>query len=44
MIDSLVAENPKAKEAKPEDFVENQFLKELDDRGFVENLYKTKKF
>jgi ABC-type nitrate/sulfonate/bicarbonate transport system substrate-binding protein len=44
VIESLVAENPKAKESKPEDFVDNQFIKELDDRGFINDLYKTKKF
>jgi hypothetical protein len=39
----LVAEdNPKAKNAKPEDFVNSRFVKELDDNGYVDNLYKTK--
>lgn len=38
VIDSLVADNPKAKEAKPEDFIDSQFIKELDDRGFIDNL------
>jgi ABC-type nitrate/sulfonate/bicarbonate transport system substrate-binding protein len=42
VIDSLIAENPKAKEAKPEDFIDSQFIKELDDRGFIDNL-KSKK-
>jgi ABC-type nitrate/sulfonate/bicarbonate transport system substrate-binding protein len=42
VIDSLVADNPKAKEAKPEDFIDSQFIKELDDRGFIDNL-KSKK-
>ena len=41
MIDSLVAENPKAKEAKPEDFIDSQFVKELNDRGFID-ISKTK--
>lgn len=38
VIDSLVADNPKAKEAKPDDFIDSQFIKELDDRGFIDNL------
>ena len=42
VIDSLIAENPKAKDAKPEDFIDSQFIKELDDRGFIDNL-KSKK-
>ena len=42
VINSLVADNPKAKEAKPEDFIDIQFIKELDDRGFIDNL-KNKK-
>ena len=42
VIDPLVADNPKAKEAKPEDFIDSQFVKELDERGFIDNL-KNKK-
>jgi hypothetical protein len=34
--------NPKAKDAKQEDFIDSQFIKELDDRGFIDNL-KNKK-
>jgi len=41
-LDLLVDENPKAKVAKPEDFVDNRFIKELDDSGYIDSLYKTK--
>ena len=34
--------NPKAKSAKPEDFVDMQFIKELDESGYIDKLYKTK--
>jgi ABC-type nitrate/sulfonate/bicarbonate transport system substrate-binding protein len=40
VIDSLVGENPKAKDAKPEDFIDSQFIKELDERGFIDALRK----
>jgi len=32
--------NTKARTLKPEDFLDNSFLRELDNSGFVENLYK----
>jgi ABC-type nitrate/sulfonate/bicarbonate transport system substrate-binding protein len=41
-LDLLVEDNPKAKNAKPEDFVENRFIKELEDTGFIDNLYRGK--
>jgi NitT/TauT family transport system substrate-binding protein len=41
-LDLLAEENPKAKSAKPEDFVDNRFIKELDDSGTIDNLYKAK--
>ncbi|MBI2531886.1 MAG: hypothetical protein HYW03_06665 [Deltaproteobacteria bacterium] len=41
VLDLLSEENPKAKSAKPEDFVDNRFIKELDDSGYIDNLYKT---
>ena len=41
-LDLLAEENPKAKSAKPEDFVDSRFIKELDDSGYIDNLYKTK--
>jgi len=41
-LDLLADENPKAKVAKPEDFVDNRFIKELDDSGYIDSLYKPK--
>jgi len=41
-LDLVVEDNPKAKSAKPEDFVDSRFIKELDDKGYIENLYKNK--
>lgn len=35
-----VAKNPKARTAKPEEFLDNSFLKELETSGFVDALYK----
>lgn len=31
---------PKAKGAKPEDFADLRFIKELDDSGYIDKLYK----
>jgi ABC-type nitrate/sulfonate/bicarbonate transport system substrate-binding protein len=39
-IDDVAKRNPKAKGAKPEDFVNITFLKELDQSGFIDKLYK----
>jgi NitT/TauT family transport system substrate-binding protein len=41
MLRELAARDPKAKGAKPEDFVDLTFIKELDNSGFIERLYKT---
>lgn len=41
-LDLLSEENPKAKGARPEDFVDNRFIKELDDSGYIDKLYKSK--
>jgi hypothetical protein len=41
-LDLLADENPKAKVARPEDFVDNRFIKELDDSGYIDSLYKPK--
>jgi hypothetical protein len=38
-----VETDPKAKAAKPEDFVDMRFVKELDESGFVDDLYKSRK-
>jgi NitT/TauT family transport system substrate-binding protein len=41
-LDLVSEDNPNAKSAKPEDFVDNRFIKELDDSGYIDNLYKPK--
>jgi NitT/TauT family transport system substrate-binding protein len=42
-LDLVAEDNAKAKSAKPEEFVDNRFIKELDDSGFIDNLYKSSK-
>jgi hypothetical protein len=41
MLHELAARDPKAKAAKPDDFVNVSFVKELDSSGFIDRLYKT---
>jgi hypothetical protein len=43
ILDLTADRNPKAKLARPEDFVDTSFVKELDEAGFIDSLYKTKK-
>jgi hypothetical protein len=38
-MDELAPKNPKIGSAKPEQFVELRFLKELDESGFIDRLY-----
>jgi NitT/TauT family transport system substrate-binding protein len=40
ILASLAERNVRARAAKPEDFVDLQFIKELDQSGFIDNLYK----
>jgi NitT/TauT family transport system substrate-binding protein len=40
IINELAPKNPKAKAARPEDFVDMSFVKKLDDEGYFERLYK----
>ena len=40
VLDALAPKEAKAKQAKPEDFVDTRFIKELDESGFIDNLYK----
>lgn len=40
MLRELAATNPKALAARPEDFVDLSFVKELDQSGFIDRLYK----
>ena len=41
-LDLLAEENPKAKSAKPEDFVDARFIKELDQSGYIDGLYRAR--
>jgi hypothetical protein len=40
-LSELAIRNPRAKEAQPAQFVNVTFLKELDDSGYIDRLYKT---
>ena len=42
VLDAIADENPKAKSARPEQFVDIRFIKELDDSGYIDGLYKIK--
>ena len=37
-----VTDHPKAAKADPKDFFDNRFLKELEDTGFIQELYGKK--
>ena len=41
-IKTILASEPKAKTAKPEDFADLSFIRELDQSGFIDGLYKKK--
>jgi NitT/TauT family transport system substrate-binding protein len=43
ILEPLAENDPKAKAAKPEDFADMRFVKELDDSGFIDELYKGRK-
>jgi hypothetical protein len=40
ILEYVAESEPKAKKAKPEDFVDLRFVKELDDSGYTDSLYK----
>jgi NitT/TauT family transport system substrate-binding protein len=42
VIEDLAERDPRAKTAKPEQFVDNTFIRELDQSGFIDGLYKKK--
>jgi NitT/TauT family transport system substrate-binding protein len=42
MIREMAARDPKAKAARPEEFVDLTFIKELDSSGYIDRLYKTR--
>jgi NitT/TauT family transport system substrate-binding protein len=42
VLEDIGERDPRAKSAKPEQFVDSSFIKELDDSGFIDGLYKKK--
>lgn len=42
ILDSLAVKDPRAAKAKAEDFVDLRFIKELDESGFIDHLYRGK--
>jgi hypothetical protein len=38
-LDALAKDLPKAKEADPNDFIENSILKEIEATGYIESVY-----
>ncbi|HEY7167250.1 MAG TPA: ABC transporter substrate-binding protein [Candidatus Binatia bacterium] len=42
VLEDIAERDPRAKTAKPEQFVDFTFIKELDASGFIDNLYKKK--
>ncbi len=40
ILDELVKQYPKAKNMRPEEFVDSSFVKKLDEEGFISRLYK----
>jgi ABC-type nitrate/sulfonate/bicarbonate transport system substrate-binding protein len=42
VIDDLAERDPRAKSVKPEQFVDMSFIRELDQSGFIDGLYKKK--
>lgn len=41
ILREIAVRNPKAKSARPEEFIDLAFVKELDSSGFIDRLYKT---
>jgi hypothetical protein len=42
VIDELAERDPRAKNVKPEQFVDMTFIRELDQSGYIDGLYKKK--
>lgn len=42
ILDSVAAKDPRARAAKPEDFADLSFIRELDKSGYIDSLYKKK--
>ena len=38
-LDAMSATNAKAKNVKPDDLIDNSYVKQLDDQGFYKKLY-----
>ncbi|MEK7378511.1 MAG: ABC transporter substrate-binding protein, partial [Candidatus Binatota bacterium] len=43
ILDQLAQKDPKAKAAKPQDFVDSRFIEEFDKAGFIDGLYGRRK-
>jgi len=43
IIEQLALTNPRAKNAKPQDFIDARFLEEFDKGGYIDGLYGRKK-
>ena len=43
IIDQIAASNPKAKNAKPQDFIDARFVEEFDKSGYIDSLYGRRK-
>ena len=39
----LGEKDPKVRSAKPEDFADSSFVRELDESGFIDGLHKSKR-
>ena len=42
-MDQIAVKNPKAKAAKPQDFIDARFVEEFDKSGYIDSLYGRKK-
>lgn len=40
ILEYVSESDPRAKKAKPDDFVDSRFIKELDENGYTESLYQ----
>jgi hypothetical protein len=40
VIDDIAERDPRAKNVKPEQFIDATFIRELDQSGFIDGLYK----
>ncbi len=40
VLDEVSKDNPRGKTAKPDDFIDLRFVRELDESGFIDRLYK----